>query len=123
MKLFVADRWTDRERAHEVMRRLQVIGHSITRDWTVFEAADSDVKCLREYSIGDLDGVRECDVFILLADQDFQFRGAYAELGAAIAYGKPCIIVGIFADKCIHSHHPLVRRVAGLEELYEELKR
>ena len=117
MKFFIAGRWTDRERVRELFTKVQLAGHSITRDWTIYEAPDNDTKFLRECALGDLQGVRDCDLFVLLADQEFQFRGAYAELGAAITLGKPCYIIGGGADKCIYVTHPLVRKIKAIEEV------
>lgn len=118
MKVFVAGRWSDRERIREIMSLVQALGHTITRDWTAIAVADDDMAGHREIALGDLEGVRQAEIFIFVADQDFQWRGAYAELGAAIALGKPCYIIGDYADKCIYVYHPLVQKVKSIEEVF-----
>ena len=68
-----------------------------------------------------MQGVKDCDVFILLSDPA-DGRAKYAELGAAIMsrllQGKPKIyILGEETHHSIFFYHPTVERVTTLEEV------
>ena len=116
-RVFVAGKWESREKIRVVMAKLETLGYVNAHDWTehkVFGYTASEL---------DMAGVAQCDIFIFVADEPLNFRGAYAELGAAIALNKRIILVGKGADHCIYSLHPLVEHVDSLEELYETLRR
>jgi len=119
VRFFIAGRWSDRNRVRELIYAARERGHEVTHDWTIKDVPDKSFVELQECALNDLDGVRRCDAFVFLADQEFQFRGAYTELGAAIALGKPVFIIGSCADKNIYVHHPLVRKVGSLMEVFE----
>ncbi|KKN86889.1 hypothetical protein LCGC14_0264510 [marine sediment metagenome] len=103
MKLYVAGKYTDRERVSEIMRILEKQGHEIVFDWT--KSSNND---FREVALEDLRAIKEADAFYLVYSNELQ--GAWTELGAALAYGLPCYVT----YEAIHSHnvflnHPLIR--------------
>ena len=103
MKIYVAGKWTDKERVSKIMRILEKHGHEITFDWTV-----SENKNFKESAIHDIRGVKEADAFYLVYSEDM--KGAWTEFGAALALGLPCYIQAE-AAYCnnIFLSHPLVR--------------
>lgn len=97
MNVYVAGRWLRRAEAWDVMRSLEARGHRITHDWTVKEdnLGMSDVERSDYYALcaaADVDGVLDADAFVLLHDPGC--RGAFVELGIALAHGVKVIVVG-----------------------------
>ena len=59
----------------------------------------------------DLAGIVEADAFILVVDSaDLVYKGAWAELGIALASVKPVYVLGLdlHLDSQVFFHHPLV---------------
>lgn len=76
--------------------KLEKLGCEITHDWSKDDASNVP-ECEREEylhkcAVASLDGVENCELFILLCAPDM--AGAYVEFGVAAAMGKSCIIVG-----------------------------
>lgn len=96
MKVYVAAKWEERERARNFMRSVRLLGHVITHDWT--HETDEGLsgagrhRYLGSCATSDLQAVRDCDVLVLLHNP--QCRGAYVELGIALGLAKVVIVVG-----------------------------
>lgn len=105
--IYVAGKWELKARVREVQNMLQQCGHVITHDWTKHEAGD-----FRRDSIIDLRAVADADVFVGIFEEDVPYAGALCELGAALALGKPCYILGNapITERCIFFYHPHIRR-------------
>lgn len=96
MKIYVASKTDNWQSVAFLQERLREGGHKITCDWTVNVkevggAAVSDQE-RQAFADADLQGVRECDVFILLCYTGM--CGAYIEFGAALADGKTILVAG-----------------------------
>jgi nucleoside 2-deoxyribosyltransferase len=117
MKVYVATKWEEKGRAREVMDQLEAAGHSITYDWTTSEQFSSEQARL------DLYGVMTADALVFLAEQDLNYRGAYVELGVALATGIPVIVVGRAIDRCLFVTLPTVRRVHSVDDVLPALDR
>ena len=110
-------------------KQLIGLGHTITADWTKHK----NVKPYNEhpddagaYAIEDLEGVLNADVFIYITSPEVG-AGLSAELGAALAShartGSPKIfVVGDYAATNAFNYHPLVTRVADIDETLLLLK-
>jgi len=112
LKVYVAAKFENKEEVRAVYALLLQAGHTITVDWTV-EPGEGDLgsedyhKLQEEWAIKDAQGVIDCDVLVMLPHD--RSKGAYAELGMAIALGKKSILV--LPEKpfnCVFFHHPLV---------------
>jgi hypothetical protein len=126
MKFYVAAFVEEKRRVQAIHAQLRALGHSITVDWTDpldidGEQRDRHAPRVAAVAERDMNGVRECDVFILLADPP-DGRAKYAELGAAImsrvTCGRPRVYV--LGDETHHSvffYHPAVERVRSLHEV------
>lgn len=65
-----------------------------------------------------VEDVRDCDALIVLrADGDEQLKGAYIEIGIALALGKPILAVGL--DDHTFSKHPLVTCVGSVPDAFD----
>ena len=106
MNFYVATKWEDRGSAKVLMDALVKRGHHITYDWTVQEQE------LPQQAIADLQGVFSADYLVVLAEHHRPYRGVYVELGAALACGRPVLLVGDGLDECLFIRHPLVSKVA-----------
>ena len=82
MKVYVAGKAERREAAAAVMAALREVGHTITRDWTVFPPHDGDPILMRKYAIADLAGIANAEIFVLLPGD--VLSGANVEFGAAL---------------------------------------
>jgi nucleoside 2-deoxyribosyltransferase len=107
VKVYVAAKWEERERASLLMFQLyRFLGCTITYDWTKAKQISP------EQAEHDLHGVASCDILLFIATEKLAYTGALAELGAALALGKRVIVIGTGADACIFTHHPCVERVS-----------
>jgi hypothetical protein len=98
-QVYVAASYTkDRERAGQFIERLIDAGFEITHDWTdevhpptsMTPAARKLVS--RGQAEADLRGAIDCDVLVLLVSKGM--RGAWIEVGAALASGSRVLVVG-----------------------------
>src|SRR5574341_1710104 len=91
MRLYVAGKWAESAYCRDVMDMLKVLGHEITCDWTGHIHPEKSEK----YALEDQEGVRRCDVLLaLMPNPSIFYKGAWIEIGMAIAYGKKVVIVG-----------------------------
>lgn len=119
MRIYVATKFEERERAREVMFALVAAGHSITYDWTTNE----------EFSVAqaarDRQGVMDADALVFIAEKDLAYRGAWVEFGIAVARNIPIYILGAFYLQCIFwrlaNVHPVKSVTAVLEGLAHQV--
>jgi nucleoside 2-deoxyribosyltransferase len=130
MKVYIAARFFDKEKVKEIYKRLRKDGHEISADWTWHinskPYSDNPERC-RDYSMEDLNGVFDCDIFILLTNEEAG-AGTSTELGAAIALSatskKPKIyVVGEDIGNNMFYFHPSVNIRKTMDEVYVELRK
>lgn len=101
-KLYVAASSTQLSRAAEFMRLARIAGWTITLDWVevvrsnggVANPSDVDRDVVAGWARADMDAVTAADVVVLLAPSDTSpARGAFVELGVALACDKPVLAV------------------------------
>ena len=71
MKIYVAARFEKKDIVRKLYEKLIKIGHKISVDWTSHEPIkpyEKNHKTSSNYSIEDINGVKSCDVMILLSD-------------------------------------------------------
>lgn len=108
MKVYLASSFLNKYNARQAMTLLELKGHTITYDWTVNQTIEDPRSPLwAEHAEKDMQGVKDCEVFILL------WPGRYSsnsEFGMALALGKPTILVGgVDKDINLFYHHRSVR--------------
>lgn len=111
MKIYVATKWEQLERAREVMTRLTDEGHTITYDWTRSEQLSKEQAQL------DVEGVRAAQALVVLAEYDLPYKGTYVEFGIAVERNTPVFIVGPAFEDCIFTRLPRVYQVATVNHL------
>lgn len=122
MKFFVSGKVSEEDDAKGAMQALREAGHEITFDWTTIEHLrpyDINSSASREAAIKESRGVLEADVLVIFAHE--RGVGMYVELGIAIGNGIPVRVVSNTKDShTMFFHHPLVKRVASIEEIIKE---
>lgn len=115
MKYYIATK-LERHRDHNLVRdSMAARGHQITYDWSVHGPVfRSGVERIREVAQLETRGVLDADLVIVLLPGG---RGTHAELGMAIASGKPVLLhapqsisalyFGAYPETCAFYHHPL----------------
>lgn len=101
MKIYLGGSSDDLQRIKDMMFALQLDGHTITHDWTAH--FDEAVKDYVQFAHNDISGIHSADTIILIFEKPLTYRGTFTELGLAIAWRKPVIILGTQADKNIFS--------------------
>lgn len=129
MKVYVAAKFDEKDKVKKAHDLLKEKGHEITVDWTLHKLIKpyvENVDLARKYSERDMNGVKECDVFILFTDNKKTNTGMYVELGAAIfsnvTIGKPKIfVIGEDTTYGVFFFHPAVIHKKTIEEVLAEL--
>ncbi|MBU2104668.1 MAG: hypothetical protein KKF67_02755 [Nanoarchaeota archaeon] len=128
MKIYVAASFEKKKEVLEIYQRLKQLGHKISGDWTAHKFIrpyKENQELAKQYSIEDINGIKNCDIFILIPDE-ISSRGKYIEFGAAvlsnIKSSKPIIyVVGKFNSDSIFYFHPQVKRVDSIDEVLKEI--
>lgn len=123
MRVYVATKLERAEVARTVIEAFRARGHEVTYDWTTHgsvwrEGPDR----IREVSRAEVKGVTSADVVIVCLPGG---RGTHAELGIAIGFGVPVILVSAEdpmtgPDTCAFYHHDAIRAVVGAFHTYPE---
>lgn len=117
MKIYVAGKWSERNRVKSIMEALESRKHTITCDWTRHIAPERITKAHgdglftksydwsknedwaqnghKTYAEEDLEGVRLCDVLVAyMPTPEIFYKGAWIEIGIALGLNKKVIIIG-----------------------------
>lgn len=121
MKIYVAGNYSeDKLRCRSLMAELKNAGHEITEDWTDPKYNNAPhVLCCQV----DVEGIRNADCIVFCAIFDRKYRGAFVEMGMALALGKPVYVLGNAIDTCVFTAHPLVRKFQSFYELIEVVEK
>lgn len=131
MRFYIAAFVGEMDRVRSIQQELRELGHEIAVDWTLYEGVaykerDRRPEQVREIAVRDMQGVRDSDVFVLLAEPP-DGRARYAELGAAIMSaiekGRPRIyVLGEHTRYSVFFYHPTVKRVGSLSEILADIR-
>lgn len=125
-RIYVADRFHQKDRVRDLHAKLRALGHTITMDWTVCDNSPYSGAALLRYNAENADadwqGVADCDYFVLFAQpRASQAQGAWTEFGGALAMGKQIIILGdadlIEGDPNVFTFRTCVQRVRTVDQL------
>lgn len=106
MKFFISGKFEDKENIRKLQQAVKDLGHEITEDWTYHEYSDKGYPV--EYAKSDIEGVKNCDVYVGRFVADYNYKGAFVEMGVALGLGKTVYTIGHAIDSCIFIHHPNV---------------
>ena len=120
MKFFISGRIDDADAIREDMREIKRAGHELTHDWTATDTflGSRQSKLSNRAEAGtrasnDIQGVIDCDIYVLSSNNESVGKGMYVELGAALALnmtiGKPAVyIIGEMNHLSAFYLHPSV---------------
>ncbi len=136
MKIFVSGQINDTDNVRNVQEALKGAGHTITHDWTRTEAGDKmlanpedklrdPLETARRAQL-DIQGVIDCEAYVICTDNGEAGKGMYVELGAALALsettGTPQIfLVGALKHMSVFYFHPKVVRLPTIQDVIERL--
>lgn len=128
MKIYIAAKFSDKLLVKELRRKLEKAGHSVPYDWTDNESRkpyDEHHELASKNGARDMDGVKNCDVFIFVSHETVG-SGSTGELGAAIManliQGKPLVYsIGKHRSNSFFSFHPIVRHKDNVDEVIRDL--
>ncbi len=104
MKIFIAGSINNISSIKKLMKIIEAAGHIIVHDWT----GQFDEKRKQEFCLKDIEGIRECDVFIACMEHcKISCKGTLIEIGIALALDKKIIIIG--GIDSIYMNHPNIR--------------
>jgi len=126
MKVYVAGKFTDKEKIRGYMDELEKLGHTITHDWTSFKPTydeddlfmgdENQGEDMEQSAIHNIQGIRDADAVVcIMEDKKYAYRGTFTELGCAIGLKKEIILMcpepdAICRTNCFF-HHPDITRV------------
>ncbi len=129
MKFYVASSVKNKEHVQSVFDRLIAAGHKVTANWTLTDdipehKRDKRKEYVRSIAKRDFEGIRECDVFVLISDPP-EGRSMYVELGVALSFGemtgRPIVyVVGPANNESVFYYHPLVKRIENWDKIIKE---
>jgi nucleoside 2-deoxyribosyltransferase len=112
MKFYLASSFNLIEKVKITAEFLKERGHIITIEWWKYDYKKLDLSDKEWYkdnrvtniSSRNFGGIREAEVFILVADSEKskKFTGANIELGYAIALGKACYSIGLLERSAMY---------------------
>lgn len=125
MKIYFASASANWSLVQDWIRGARYDGHEITFDWTTMiqehgrgDPVQNDRAILKEAAHKDRAGVFDCEVFVLLWDDNM--LGAIVETGMAIALGKRIWIVG----KPTEIRYSIFWELPQVEQIeYEDLRK
>ncbi|MCC7570240.1 hypothetical protein KO465_02750 [Candidatus Micrarchaeota archaeon] len=129
MRFYVSGRFYDREKIIEVFQYLKSRGYEIANDWTEHKNLRGEygenMELSVKYTNEDVEGVRNCDVFVLISDKQGG-TGMHTEFGIALnsllEKNKPKIyVIGEHTSRCMFYFHPKVKRMKNLDEVLNDL--
>jgi hypothetical protein len=121
-KIYLAGAYHD-DRLSDYMKRLESLPNVvITHKWT--ESRDLP---LAQAAKADLQGVVDCDLFCAVMDlHAHDYRGTFFEMGAALALGKPVLVVHgtseQYAQTSCFFWHPAIFRVSTFDKMAHIVK-
>jgi nucleoside 2-deoxyribosyltransferase len=123
MDFYIASKFESMDEVRKMQDEIRERGHSISADWTQHKNIpeySKEEELAAEYASEDVEGAKDCDIFIILANEDS--RGSHLELGAALASGSPEVfVIGEKREDCLFYFHDDVERRKKLEEVLKEV--
>lgn len=87
VKFYIASGWENKEKVRELAKLLTSYGWVWSYDWTTCTENDD----YRKIAVAEINAIKESDVVIVLLPGG---RGTHIEMGAALAFGKPVVLLG-----------------------------
>ena len=118
MMIYIAGKWEEHSIIAEYATKLEAKGHTITLPWYLIHLGNTP---LAQAAEEDVLGVYRAETCIFIFERPLPYKGAFAELGMAIALKKRIILVGNGGDSCVFTHLQHLIRVNTFEQAMEVL--
>lgn len=124
MKFYVTGRSSNIDEVKRTIALIKTKGHEVTFDWPMLPMVkpyEDNQEKAATFAKDGIQGIINCDVYILLAHNDG--TGVFTELGAALAlaqlHGKPQIYaVAHEIPPVMFHYHPAIRWVTSIEDIF-----
>ncbi len=116
------------------MHAVEAAGHEVTHDWTQTDTflggAEDKLANKQESGIRaekDIQGVLDCDVYVLVSGNEAVGKGMYVELGAALATHQlrkspKVYVIGPRNHLSVFYLHPIVVHLDKIEDVIADLE-
>jgi len=130
VKIYVAGPLADVATVRSVQSTVVAAGHELTLDWTeeasLMEDYGSQLDVSGKLAEEELNAVMVADAVLVVASEH-DGRGMFVELGAALARAQQgelahVVIVGEIRQESVFYFHPVVERVANIQDWLEHLR-
>lgn len=130
MKIYIAAKLDRKKEVKAIIKKFEKSGHKIVVDWTedakLKKPYEDKKDIIRKRIERDVIGIKESDLFILLASAG-KNRGMYVELGVALGLNmvknKPKIyVVGNYKLYSSFFYHGKINRRENIEQVIKEPK-
>jgi len=118
MKVYLASKWEEHNHVKKYADQLRSLGHEISFPWFERHLGGTPLSLCAD---DDFKGVAEADVCIFIFEKELPYSGAMTELGLALAWDIPVLIVGEGGKRNVFTHHTLVRHLSSFEEAIQWL--
>lgn len=133
MKFFISGQIDDIPAVRDVMSQVTDAGHSITHDWTASDIMlggnnkFNDLAETARRARADIQGVLDCDVYVLCSSNEKQGKGMYVELGTALGRAQAgenvrLYVIGELNHSSIFYLHPAVKRLDTIVDVLEDIQ-
>ena len=134
MKFFISGQINDIAHVRAAIHDVEAAGHEVTHDWTQTDTflggAEDKLANKRESGVRaekDIQGVLDCDVYVLVSDNEAVGKGMYVELGAALAAhqlrNSPKVyVIGPRNHLSVFYLHPIVVHMDTIEDVIADLE-
>lgn len=117
-KLYVAGSFLEKNIVNAIERRLAKEGFGITSTWIRHAGTENPVE-LEEQALIDARGISIADALVVVLPGRYSTA---SEIGLAIGFKKPVVLLGKKDDRNLFFYHPLVTAYPDIESLIEGLK-
>lgn len=111
MKLYVASKWQEWEMVKYIIDILKNRNHEIMADWTNHPKHAHN----KEYALEAMAGIKECDLLIAYMANKHYYKGAWTEIGGALALNIEVYVIGDVTG--VFSEHPLVTKFGSIAQV------
>lgn len=112
MKIYIAGRFTERERMREIQTSLEFIDHEVVSTW-IEEGGGGE----QEDAIQDIGDIERCDLLLQVTEVVEGGKGMWVELGYALAKGKAVAVFPRRDPLCVFHALPQVQLVTALDQI------
>jgi hypothetical protein len=127
-QIYLAMRFAKLEDYKNKLLELKDLGFEISHDWSSQKSIkpyEDNLELAQQFTLEDVAGVKNADIFILIAEKEKDARGCNMEFGIALANHdkyEQIIVLNESRDDAMFYFHPKVKLLRSWGEVLQELK-